>query len=386
MHLSVPSNFQKDFIDSIRKYKSVKEVYSKLTSDFTGGGRASVMVPKISKSGLKYFINNLHSQQIEFNYLLNFTCLNNQEITKAGYNKLRKTLDWLSSIEVDSLTVATPYLCEIIKRHYPHFKIKVSAFAGVNNLHQVKYWENLGAHTITLEPQTLNREFGAIETITNSTDLDIQLIVNQSCLYSCPNVRAHANLMSHASQSSHYLKGFFLDYYSMKCKYLKLKDPVNFIRNTWIRPEDISEYEKIGVKNFKIIQRNWPTDKLERITKAYSEKHYDGNLADLGEFLLGKNQFLSNLRKLQYFFRPAKINLLRLLKMNQSLQNIASKIEIDNNALDGFINIFTQESCQNKDCDKCKHCHNFAEKAVTIKSPNDLKELQKNIDWLITRK
>src|ERR1019366_8998437 len=38
----------------------------------------------------------------------------------------------------------------------------------------------------------------------------------------------------------------------------------------------------------------------------------------------------------------------------------------DNRKLDGFIDRFLLKSCIDVDCDKCKYCHTFAARAVTI--------------------
>ncbi|MFH1415680.1 MAG: U32 family peptidase [Elusimicrobiota bacterium] len=384
-YLSVATNFQQDFTAKIAGYSSVKEVYGKLPADFTGGGRPSFMVPPATRKILAEQISQLHSSSIRFNYLLNSTCLDNAESTTPGYRKIRKLLDWLSEIKVDSITVSIPYLAEIIKKHYPYFSLKVSAFAGVSNLRQAQFWQDLGADTITLEPQTMNREFQKLSTISQNTDIPLQLIVNQGCLFSCPNVRYHSNLFSHASQEQHRLKGFVIDYCSLKCKLLKLSDKVNFIRSDWIRPEDLKEYIGIGINHFKIIQRNWKTDKLLLAVNAYQEGMYNGNLSDLTEFLFGKNEFISPFRKFLYFFRPSKINLFHLLKIYDNIKNLNASIEVDNQCLDGFIDIFKKESCFDKSCEECRHCHKYARSAVKISGDNDLKRIQANLEWIIDR-
>ncbi len=120
MKISVGTNFQDDYIDGIKKFQ-VKEVYGKLTADFIGGGRPSFMLPVIRKKKLELFIKELHRNGIQFNYLLNSTCLSNLEVTKKGYNKIRRDLDWLSKIGTDSITVAIAHLGKIIKKHYPRF-------------------------------------------------------------------------------------------------------------------------------------------------------------------------------------------------------------------------------------------------------------------------
>lgn len=365
MEISVSTNFQDDFIPMIKKFP-VKEVYGKLTEDFIGGGRPSFILPDIGRKRIEKFIKELHKNSLEFNYLLNSTCLNNQEVTKNGYNRIRRDLDWISKIQIDSVTVSISYLAKIIKQHYPQLKLKVSAFAGVRSLRQAQYWEELGADVITLEPQSINREFSLIKNIASNIKVNIQLIVNQGCLYSCPNVLYHANLFSHFSQAEHYSKGFLIDYCSIECKNLKLKEKVNFIRADWIRPEDINEYEAIGVKHFKIIQRNWPTARLEKTIEAYIKKGYEGNLADIIEFLCTEN-ILSFSKKLKYSFYSLKNNLFGALKFHSDIKSLKKVVEIDNTLLKNFIDIFKKESCQFKNCQICRYCHTVAERVVKIK-------------------
>jgi collagenase-like PrtC family protease len=344
------------------------------------------MVPWITQKGLARLIKNIHLADMEFNYLLNSTCIDNRETTSKGYRSIRKLLDWLSEIGADSVTVSMPFLCELIRKHYPHFKVKVSAFACVHNIHQVKSWENIGADMITLEPQTMNREFVQIENITHNCDTDIQLIVNQGCLYSCPNVRFHSNLFSHSSQKNHFLHGFMIDYHAFKCRYMKLDDPVNFIRSDWIRPEDLSEYETIGVKHFKIIQRNWTTEKIKKILTAYSLRRFDGNFAELSEFLFGENIMLGPIRKAIYFFRPLSVNLFHLRCLYMNTRGLSDILEIDNRKLDGFINRFKNESCREKNCEECRYCHETADRTVKILDKDALNKLLENLLWFLDRK
>jgi hypothetical protein len=41
-------------------------------------------------------------------------------------------------------------------------------------------------------------------------------------------------------------------------------------------------------------------------------------------------------------------------------------VHIDNRALDGFIDRFRTIGCQELDCDACRYCHEWADRAVTI--------------------
>ena len=42
------------------------------------------------------------------------------------------------------------------------------------------------------------------------------------------------------------------------CLDYRLREPVNYVRANWIRPEDLHHYESLGFHNFKIVERNTP--------------------------------------------------------------------------------------------------------------------------------
>jgi glycine betaine catabolism B len=53
------------------------------------------------------------------------------------------------------------------------------------------------------------------------------------------------------------------------------------IKSAWIRPEDLPAYEAMGYTTFKLLERGIPSAELLRRVKAYSERRFDGNLAEL---------------------------------------------------------------------------------------------------------
>lgn len=109
MKLSVATNFDNNFIDQISSYP-----VRKLSRDFIGGGRASYSTQGITKSVPKSHVKYAHKNGIKFNYLLNTVCLGNREWTPKGFRSIRKLLDCLSNLNIEILTVSTPYLAEIV--------------------------------------------------------------------------------------------------------------------------------------------------------------------------------------------------------------------------------------------------------------------------------
>jgi collagenase-like PrtC family protease len=380
MRLSVATNFDPRLLEGLERYP-VSEVFGKLPRDFVGGGRASYMLTPLSRGSLAAHVAEAHRRGIQFNYLLNAACLSNLEWTRRGQREIERLLAWLARIGVDAVTVSLPHLLELIKRRYPRFRVQVGVFAGVDSVQKAKWWEDLGADGITLASLAVNRNFSLLAAIRRSVACELQLLVNTNCLYACPLASAHMVALSHASQAGHAAGGFLIDYYLLKCTQMKLREPVNYIRSDWIRPEDLHHYQALGYEQFKIAERNAPTEVMVRRVKAYSEGRYEGNLLDLVQgygFACGGDPPRYHRRGLYWnfwtFLRPFLVNPIRLLgirrlaKMQGMLSPLTGKppVVIDNRALDGFINFFFSVDCRDRDCEACRYCYAVAEKAVRI--------------------
>lgn len=396
MRLSVATNFEPDLVEGIKGYP-VYELFGKLPADPLGGGRASYMLSPLSRRALAAHVRDAHRHGIRFNYLLNAACLDNREWTRKGQREIRRLLDWLAEIGVDAVTVSLPYLLDLIKRSYPQLRVTVSVFAGVDHVQKAKMWEELGADCVTLESLSVNRRFSLLASLRKSVRCDLMLLVNTNCLQSCPFSQAHMVALSHASQAGHPSGGFLLDYCFLRCSRMKLAEPVNYIRSDWIRPEDLPHYEALGYDRFKLAERNAPTEAMVRRVKAYSERHYDGNLLDLVQGWgfrsgPGPSRYLRRglFWNLWTFLRPWTANPLGLLKIRrlaeaQGMLNPLRRdppVVIDNRALDGFLEFFFNVDCHQRDCEECRYCHRVAERAVRI-DPEFREEVLRRYDEVL---
>jgi len=396
MRLSVASNFDDKLITEIKDYP-VSELYGKLTSDIVGGGRSSYMIDPIGKKRVEEHVAFAAKHGIGFNYLFNAACLDNIETTRSFQKQIRKLLDWICEMGVRSTTVSNPLLLRLIKKKYPELQARVSVFACVDHLQKAMYWQDLGADVICLDSLTVNREFESLKSLRSKLSCDLQLLANNNCLQSCSIAHTHMCLLAHSSQSGHKNKGFVIDHCILECTKMKMQDPVNFIRSDWIRPEDLHYYEEIGIDNFKLVERNLPTELMVQRVKAYSERSFDGNFIELiqpyghqkkeGESKKMSGKFW---RTFSFLFHPFKVNPIKLLPLQKlsekkgmlrSLEGPAP-IVIDNKKLDGFLTRFLKNSCRNISCEECQYCHQFAEKAITINKEyqNECLDLHKTID------
>ncbi|MFW6198001.1 MAG: U32 family peptidase [Myxococcota bacterium] len=383
MRLSVACNFDDALVDGLEGMP-VYELYGKVSLDHTGGGRPSFYLPHVGRPDVERYVKQVHDRGMEFNYLINASCMANAEYTREGQRHLRRTLDWVSSIGCDSVTVGHIYLLQLIKRCYPNLKVRISAHRFTDSPRKARFWEDHGADCIVLNETAFHREFAALRAIREAVTCDLSLIVNNSCRIDCAIAGTHATSLSHGSQKGAQKNGFPLDYHMLFCLDYRLREPVNYIRANWIRPEDLHHYEAMGYDNFKIVERNTPTSILLKRVRAYAERRYDGNLFDLvlpfqypdeAYTTEASRDAFSFKRALRHFLRPGQVNVTRVPQVAElcaqmgllyPMRQNPPPLHLDNRKLDGFLDRFLKRSCIDLDCEECQYCHRWADHAVSI--------------------
>ena len=333
-----------------------------------------MQLPEPSKEMVAKTVKEAHARGIEVNYLLNTTCIGNLEFTKDGYRQVRKMFDWLSDIGVDAVTIAMPFIAEISKRHYPHFKVNVSTQADVDMLEKGKYWEALGADLITLSHTGLNRNFREIQRITENCKCDTQLIVNTFCKRGCPFVTMHGNFSAHASHSWEKTNRYNMDYYFTSCVGKEFCNPLTLIKSNWIRPQDLKLYEQLGIKRFKITERGMKSEYIAKIIEAYRNGTYEGNFFDIVPTLtkyvfMEKRNFRKTMKEL---LRMPFVNITKIKKMVNRMEELTemersfsdTKFYVDTKKLDGAIQFFMDKGCMQTSCEGCTFCEDLAREAI----------------------
>ncbi len=344
MNLRIAVNWDEKLLDNIGDLP-VKSMFGILPGDIVGGGRPTAALARITKDDAEKYIKKVRSQGISFNYLMNAACLDNREFTKEWNNQFSEHIQWLDSIGVDQLTVSIPYLIQKVKKQYPHIKISTSIFDRINTVERAKYFEKLGADDIVIDPNC-NRELSLIKKIRKSVKTEMTIYVNGHCLYQCPYSFYHAENLAHSSQSWHTSKGYYVEYCWLSCMKTRLENPAELIRSIWVRPEDLSRYEELGVNNFKVGDRTASTEYILKTARAYADRRLEGNLMQLFNIPLPMIKYT-----LTKYMKPG---------FNPSLPRI------DNRMLDGFLDFFEKKSCSQSICEDCRYCDRISEKALSV--------------------
>lgn len=378
---SIGTNFDPQLIKNIKAYNErgvVKSVFGKLKRDFLGGGRASSFLPEISMKELEEYIQLCHRNNLEFNYLINPMCLENKDLESDTHKQIVRYIDELSNLGIDAITINSPYLCELIKKQFPHLRVTIGLYAYIHDLNLLKRWIELGADEITLA-HGVNRDFNILEkmlTYTKGMNVSLRVIANNVCLRMCPYAMMHGTIQSHTSQNGSHVRGD-IDYCMMKCLSTKIGRMANFISSDWIRPEDLSYYEQLSHKtgnyNFsiKLVERTKTTDFLTRVVKAYTERSYNGNLLDILLWPTYKEMLIKQEKAAEDKALETLYNI-EEYKKYAGIYNLPD-IYIDNTKLDGFLERFVKgNDCSSKICgdaeqkgpDICSYCSKWAKKVI----------------------
>ena len=366
MKISLASNYDNNLVDIVKKYP-VYEIYGKLKNDFIGGGRPDISLEDIEVKKFEEHVKKVRDAGINFNYLLNGSCLSNKEQDSNWQKEFISFLNYLKKIGVNSLTVTNPNILVLIKRYYPNdFNIRISTFACVDTYTKAKYWESIGADIICVDFVKINRDFKTLKyMVDHLKNSKIELLVTNSCLKDCPMIYTHTNSLAHAS--NRYDSRKYEDWGLFFCQKKQLENLEEYIKSPWIRPEDIKYYEEIGIEHFKITERGFPTSELVKRVKAYCDRKYEGNLLDLiqGHGVVKAKKI--DFQKKEANTRDELYNEIKRVRGLTVPRECEQHIFIDNKKLDGFISFFINNKCSGN-CDSCGYCKKISEKVIT---PND---------------
>lgn len=331
MRLVVPTTFEAEFLEALAGFP-VEWLYGSLPQE--PGARARRWLPAADPEQLAAHFAHARALGMGFLYTINAPCSGNRELTADGQRALAERLGWLVEAGAAGVVAASPYVVEMVKRRYPELRVSVSTLANVDSVDKALYYQDLGVEAIYV-PEYLNRDFRLLRALRKQVQVDLVVCLNLGCLIRCPLRDYHASFISHASESLE--QGCYIDYSLARCTQMKALSPVQAIKGTWIRPEDVERYEALGYTSFKLAGREQGGAWLLRAVEAYTRRRYEGALNDL----------VIGLEALDPFGKLP--------------------LRIDNTRLDGFLGFLEHKDCR-LGCAGCTHCSDYAARAVVVEA------------------
>jgi len=340
IYFSIPSDFKKETLHKIHEFNlknkvfHVDEVYGQLTvGGVLNSGRIVNDLPSVDMDMLTKYIELCKKYNINFNYTLNASCMNNLELTHDGRRQLLKFVTSLINIGILDFTIAIPTLMDYLLSINPNIKIKASAICEINSLEKADFYHNKGIKRMVLDTD-INKNFHQLKLICAKHSQSVELIVNSMCIKNCAYKQFHYNHDAHCTNNDGAYQLEAHHYFHL-CALQKADKFYNCIRLNWIRPEDLHYYYELGICRLKIQGRGYSTgENVLRAVEIYAKEYFDGNLMDL---LTNFNPYNT--------FQPV----------------------IDNRSLEGYLAPFHKhESFCTGNCEQCKHCIHYAEKSMDV--------------------
>ncbi len=275
------------FIDEIIKRKDdISEVYFSW-GEFPNGRnnqlrRSDLSVWEAQEKQMED-LKKLSGAGLSLNLLFNATCYGRDSQSRAFFNKIGDSIDFIQrSYGLKSVTTTSPLIAKFIHENFEEIDVRVSVNMCVGSIEGMDYIkDDFDSFYVKRE---LNRDFAAIKTLKKWCDENgktLYGLANSGCLNHCSAHTFHDNLVSHETEIATMDNGYA--FRGICHSYLKKEENVHKILDytSFIRPEDVALYEGIfpALKLATRVNSN-PT----KILEAYiDKKSYTGSILSLLE-------------------------------------------------------------------------------------------------------
>lgn len=241
------------------------------TTDWTAQARTEEELKKLKEMGFK------------LDLLFNGNCYGAYAISEKLSNMVCSVISHLENTVggVEIITTTSPAIAHTVKKHFPGIEVRSSVNMKIGTVKGMEYLADLfdSFHV----QREYNRDLSHLRELKTWADQNgkkLVMLANSGCFAHCSGQIFHDNMVAHESEICEVdnMKDF-LPYVCWR----QMKDRANWhkvLQNTWVRPEDIHNYEDI-FDTVKLATRLHQRPTM--VIDAYTRGKFFGNLLDLFE-------------------------------------------------------------------------------------------------------
>lgn len=240
-------------------------------TDWTAQARTEEELKKIKALGIK------------LDLLFNGNCYGQYAISEKLANSVCSIIAHLEELDcgVDIITTASPAIAHTVKKHFPKIEVRASVNMKIGTVKGMQYLSDLfdSFHV----QRDYNRNIPHLKMLKEWADQNgkkLIMLANSGCFRDCSGQIFHDNLVAHEAEICEVEN--IKDFTPYVC-WRALKDRKNWpmlLQNTWVRPEDLHNYEGI-FDTVKLATRMHQFPGM--VIDAYVRGKYYGNTLDLFE-------------------------------------------------------------------------------------------------------
>lgn len=360
-HLKIGSNFDCLLIDKIKEINEkhtgsiIDEVYGSRRESAKLTARPEFRLPDIDRKAFFEYVGRLKKTGIAFNYTLNTSYLGSKEEIQKNERGILEYINFLSCSGVDTITVTLPLMAEYIRSIDKKIGIEISTIAHLDSVTQVAIWKDKYGISKICGNLYKNREIKFLKSLSNycnNNGITLTVMVNEFCGNGLGRGSGATNCIYRDHCYSLHSIGYGKDDniyrgYPMRMCIESRSKASDWLKMQFIRPEDLRLYNTIGINHFKITGRTGSLNYILKVTEAYADEYFDGNLLELWKHL-------------------------ETIDTKKDDNTYVPTHYIDNKKLKTFVNFWfenEQHICANEECGvTCTYCDRFYDKYILGKS------------------
>lgn len=279
-------NNNQHFLDAIiENKKSIYEVYF-AWGDFPNGRNSQTENSdytqwEMQKNQVKC-LEKLSEAGIKLNLLFNANCYGKDSQSRAFFNKLGNTADYIkTNFGLNSVTTTSPLIAKFFKINFEDVEVRASVNMEIGTIQGMEYLkEYFDSFYMKRE---LNRNFDSIKILhkwCKENNKKLFMLANSGCLNFCSAHNFHDNLVAHESEiakmdNAYNFGGICHEYLKKEENYSTLIDNMSFVR-----PEDMEKYDEyfVAAKLATRVHKN-----PELVLESYIYQKYSGDILRLLE-------------------------------------------------------------------------------------------------------
>ena len=284
---TVPADGQIPFVDLVSRYRdAIGEVYFAFPGISSGRSPFGQESPYQDYDALNILTEDLYAlteMGVDRNLLFNSACGGADCMSQQHEREVLSILDFLCErgIGPTSITTTSPITAEIVKRNAPEIQVRASVNMRLDSVAALEYLGD-GFDSFYIR-RDLQRDLDTVKTFSawcHANGKKLCMLANSGCLRNCPYQTFHDNMVAHDSDLREIRNDKdFLPHLCWK-RYQDRENWRDFLRSSWIRPEDIHRYAPY-VDVVKLATRQHIMPRM--VIAAYTSGSFNGNLLNLTE-------------------------------------------------------------------------------------------------------
>lgn len=238
--------------DQIRKYFrddiTIGSVYGTFPGAIWNGGRLSLGF--YTSQDINNIIEFYNSKGIPLRFTFTNSLIEKEHLSDTYCNNIMKAAD----NGMNEVLCNSKILEDYLRDKYPNYKYILSTTAQIRGLDVIN--QKIKEYDCIVIDYNDNKKFNLLKHISDKSKVEI--LLNETCNPNCPFRKQHYEYISRKQLSG---EGFGLET-DYNCRYDNASsnpyDAMNRSSSTFIRPEELDTYIKMGFENFKLEGRGLP--------------------------------------------------------------------------------------------------------------------------------